>query len=150
LTIQIRNRLLQHVAVTRVAGGLKLLREALPGKEQAPALPVALLLAGRKRRADGIAPLRHFLLLLLYGLTLPTARHVRILPEGWLDQAFAGETGYLERTALSGSSRIQNDAVIAALKRCATQKQAQHRVSPHVAKPYPFKAIGKGIQSEVP
>lgn len=55
LTIQLRERLLQHLAVPRVAGRLQLLREPLPGKKQAIVFPVALLLLGRNRRADGLA-----------------------------------------------------------------------------------------------
>ena len=87
LTIQLRNRLLQHLAVARVAGCLQLLSEAFPGQKQTLAFPVALLFAGRDRWADGFPLLRHFLLLLFYGLTLPAACHLRILPceEGcWL------------------------------------------------------------------
>jgi hypothetical protein len=57
LTVQLRDRLLQHLAVTRVTGCLQLLDEASAGKMQALAFPVALLLAGRQRRAVGL-PLR--------------------------------------------------------------------------------------------
>jgi len=57
LTIQLRKRLLQHLAVARVAGRLQLFGEPLPGKKQALVFPVALLLLGRDRVADGFAPL---------------------------------------------------------------------------------------------
>jgi hypothetical protein len=46
LSVELRDRLLQHLAVTRVTGGLQLLGETLAGKKQAVASPVALLLSG--------------------------------------------------------------------------------------------------------
>jgi hypothetical protein len=53
LTIQLRESLFQHLAVTRVAGGVQLLREASTGKKQTLAFPVALLLVGRDRCGRG-------------------------------------------------------------------------------------------------
>jgi len=53
LAVQFRDSLLQHLAVARVAGGLQLLREAMPRKKEALAFPVALLLLGRDWGADG-------------------------------------------------------------------------------------------------
>jgi hypothetical protein len=71
------------LAVSRIAGCLQLLRQALPGKKHAFAFPVAFLLVGRdryaRRLADGLPLLRPFLLLLFDGLTLPPARHLKIL-----------------------------------------------------------------------
>jgi len=56
---------------------VELLSEALPGKKQAVAFPVALLFVGRERCAGGFSPLRHFFLLLFYGFALPAACHLR-------------------------------------------------------------------------
>jgi hypothetical protein len=85
LAVNLRQCPLQHLPVTGVASALKLLRETLPGKEQTIALPEALLLVWRDRCAAGhfaesLPLLGHFLLLLFDGLTLPSARHLRILP----------------------------------------------------------------------
>lgn len=80
LAIQLGDCLLQHLAVTRIAGGVELLVEAFAGKEQAVAFAVASLLGGRKRGAGRFLPLCHFLLLLFDGLALPAARHYMILP----------------------------------------------------------------------
>jgi hypothetical protein len=80
LSLQFGDGVLQHLAVAGIAGGLELLGEASPGKQEALAFPVALLLARRDRGAGGFPLLRHFLLLLFYGLTLPAACHLRILP----------------------------------------------------------------------
>src|SRR4029077_20378682 len=68
VTIQLRNRLLHHPAVTGVAGRLQLLREAFPGKFEALAFPVALLLVRRDRWGGGFPPPRQFSLLFLSGL----------------------------------------------------------------------------------
>ncbi|MGA2980938.1 MAG: hypothetical protein ABSD76_15225 [Terriglobales bacterium] len=46
MTVQLRNGLFQHSAVTRVTGGLQLLGEASAGKKQTFAFPVALLVVG--------------------------------------------------------------------------------------------------------
>ncbi|MFY9701632.1 MAG: hypothetical protein WCB56_03500 [Terriglobales bacterium] len=46
MTIQLRDCPLQHLAAARVCSGLQLLCEALAGKEQTVAFPVALLLVG--------------------------------------------------------------------------------------------------------
>ena len=75
LTVQLRDRLFPHLAETRVGGCPQLLREALPGKKQALAFPVTLLLVERDRCAGGSPLLRLLLLLLFYGLTLPAACH---------------------------------------------------------------------------
>ena len=77
---------LQHLAVTGVAGSLQLLSEMLAGKKQAVAFAVALLLGGRDWGASRFSLLRHFLLLLLYGLTFPAACHL-----GNLTSKFAGD-----------------------------------------------------------
>ena len=82
--VQLCDRLLQHLAVMTVAGCLQLLREASAGKKQALAFPVALLLLWQDRCADGLPPLRHFRLLLFYGLTFPTACHLRNLTSKFL------------------------------------------------------------------
>jgi len=82
--VQLCDRLLQHLAVMTVAGCLQLLREASAGKKQALAFAIALLLLGRDRCANGFPPLRHFRLLLFYGLTFPTARHLRNLTSKFL------------------------------------------------------------------
>src|SRR5271168_1597974 len=63
------------MAMTRVAGGLQLLHQSLPGKQQAVAFAIALLLAGRERGTGSLPQPQHFLLLLLYRLTLPAAGH---------------------------------------------------------------------------
>ncbi|MGA7849171.1 MAG: hypothetical protein WCA13_08680 [Terriglobales bacterium] len=57
MPVQFRYGLLQHLAVTRVAGCLQLLPEAFPGKKQTLAFTVTLLLVGRERCASGL-PLR--------------------------------------------------------------------------------------------
>jgi len=76
LTFQFRDRLLQHLAMPRFAGGVQLLGEALVRKTQAFAFPVAFLLLGRDCGGDSLPPLRHFLLLLFYGFTFPASRHL--------------------------------------------------------------------------
>jgi hypothetical protein len=90
LLIEFRNRLFQYLAMTRVCGGLKLLREPLSGKQQALASPVTLLLFGRDWSADSFSALRHFRLLLLYGFTLPPACHRSILP--WSSRSYLDKT----------------------------------------------------------
>jgi hypothetical protein len=57
LAIQFGDRLLQHLAMTWIADGLKLLSETLAGKKQAVALAVAFLFAGGDRSAGGFLPL---------------------------------------------------------------------------------------------
>ena len=76
MTFHLRDRLLQHLAVPRLAGCLQLLGEAFVRKTQAFAFPVAFLLLGRDWCGDGVPPLRHFLLLLFYGFTFPDSRHL--------------------------------------------------------------------------
>jgi hypothetical protein len=87
LAVQLGHRLLQHLAVARVAGALELLGEALPGKKEAIAFPVALLLFGRDLGVDAACWGRSFLLLLFYRLTLPPASHL-----GNLTSKFDGNT----------------------------------------------------------
>ena len=89
--------------MTRVAGCLQLLSEVFPGKKQAFAFPVALLVLGRDRWVDGLPLLGHLLLLLLHGLTLPAACHLRILPceEGCWLIASAAETSARKEQALA-------------------------------------------------
>jgi len=81
LTVQLCDRLLQHLAMTRVAGGLQLLSEAFSGKKQAFAFPVAFLLVGGKRCAGGFPLLDACFLLLFYRLAFPAACHLsHIIP----------------------------------------------------------------------
>ena len=79
LAVEFGDSLLQHLAVSRVGGGVKLLAEALPGEPQSFSFPVPLLLVGRKWRMDGLPLLRHLFLLLFDGLTFPAACHVCML-----------------------------------------------------------------------
>jgi hypothetical protein len=79
LAVEFGDSLLQHLAVSRVGGGVKLLAEALPGEPQSFSFPVPLLLVGRKWRMDGLPLLRHLFLLLFDGLTFPAACHWGIL-----------------------------------------------------------------------
>ncbi|MGA7560490.1 MAG: hypothetical protein WCF61_18515 [Terriglobales bacterium] len=47
MTVQLGNRLLQHLAMARLASDPEFLRETLPRKTQALPFPVTFLLAGR-------------------------------------------------------------------------------------------------------
>jgi hypothetical protein len=62
--------------MARVACGLELLRQPLPGKKEAIAFSVDSLLLGRDWRTGYGVPSRHFFLLLFDGFTFPTTRHM--------------------------------------------------------------------------
>jgi hypothetical protein len=66
LSIEFGYGLLQHQAMTRVAGGLELPGQAFTGEKQAMAFAVAFLLGSGKRRVRRFPALGHFFLLLLY------------------------------------------------------------------------------------
>ena len=87
MTIQLCERSLQHLAVARVAGGLELLGKALPGKKEAIALPVMLLLLRGDRDVEAISWSGSFFLLLFYRLTFPAARHYGNLTSKWIGSA---------------------------------------------------------------
>jgi len=66
LPIEFGQGLLQHLAMTGIAGGLQLPGQAFTGEKQAVAFAVALLLVSGERSLRCFPPLGHFLLLLLY------------------------------------------------------------------------------------
>jgi hypothetical protein len=65
----------QHLAMPRAGAGLKLIHEALAGKQKSITLAVEFLLGWRQARARGFARVCHVGLLLFYRFAFPTARH---------------------------------------------------------------------------
>jgi len=66
LPVQFGEGQLQHLAMSGVLGSLQLLRQALPGQNQALTGAVALLLGCGKGRTSRLARLGHVLLLLFH------------------------------------------------------------------------------------
>lgn len=107
LGIQFVDRLLQHLAMTRIRGCLQLLRQPLPRKKQPFALTIAVLLFGRNRNARRLSLFGSLFLLLFYGLALPTPGHSNdfTLQNGETNNE-AHERSYHHSTARSGLVKL--------------------------------------------